>query len=147
MKKAIVFDLDNTIADNSHRVHLIKTQPPDWDGFYMACLTDKVIRQTWMVLTALREQFKNCTFIACTGRSSKYLSPTEAWMKMYQVPYDEIFMRTEGDRRPDYECKADMMDEIMREYEILMVFEDKPKVCDEWEKRGAFVYRIKGDED
>lgn len=33
----IVFDLDGTLADDSHRKHYLDRDPKDWNGFYDAC--------------------------------------------------------------------------------------------------------------
>ena len=47
----IVFDLDDTLADNSHRHHLIEYPQwwaedgkPDWDAFFELCDKDALCR-------------------------------------------------------------------------------------------------------
>lgn len=41
--KTIVFDLDGTLADITHRLHFIKDGNHDWDGFFAACVDDAPI--------------------------------------------------------------------------------------------------------
>jgi phosphoglycolate phosphatase-like HAD superfamily hydrolase len=38
--KTVIFDLDGTLCDISHRLHFIENGNKDWDGFYAACPDD-----------------------------------------------------------------------------------------------------------
>ncbi len=38
--KLTLFDLDGTLANIDHRLHFIKQENKDWDGFFKACSAD-----------------------------------------------------------------------------------------------------------
>lgn len=38
--KTVIFDLDGTLCDITHRLHFIEGDNKDWDGFYKACPAD-----------------------------------------------------------------------------------------------------------
>ncbi|WP_227254813.1 c-type cytochrome [Frigoriglobus tundricola] len=43
MTKAVIFDIDGTLADLTHRLHHIRNGSHNWDGFFPACGNDSVI--------------------------------------------------------------------------------------------------------
>jgi hypothetical protein len=36
--KAVIIDIDGTLADTTHRLHHIKSKPPNWDAFFAECM-------------------------------------------------------------------------------------------------------------
>ncbi len=51
-KNTVIFDIDGTLADCSHRLHHIQKDPADWDGFYEACEDED-----WVLLGVLHEEY------------------------------------------------------------------------------------------
>lgn len=48
MKPAIIIiDLDGTLCDVSRRVHFVKQDPPEWQGFFDACTDDTPNPALW----------------------------------------------------------------------------------------------------
>lgn len=41
MQKTIVFDIDGTLADLSHRRHHVESRPKNWDAFFEDISEDK----------------------------------------------------------------------------------------------------------
>ena len=37
----IIFDMDGTLADVSHRKHFVENNPKNWEAFYKAMINDK----------------------------------------------------------------------------------------------------------
>ena len=141
---AYVFDIDNTLANNKHRVHHILGEKKDWDAFYEDSLDDEIIEATYKILRSIFQDFH---IILCTGRHEKNREITEKWLEEKHIPFAELYMRPNDDRRKDYIVKADLADQILEKYDVIAVFEDKPKVCDMWRDKGVFVFEIKGDKD
>ena len=51
LKKCFVFDLDDTLADNGHRMHLLRSG--NWDLYYAQCKHDPVIVHVAEIANAL----------------------------------------------------------------------------------------------
>ena len=43
MTKAVIFDLDGTLADATRCLHHIKAKPPNWDAFLAECVNPPLI--------------------------------------------------------------------------------------------------------
>lgn len=74
-----------------------------------------------------------------------------AWDAQWQPKggFPWLLMRAEGDFREDTIIKGEMLDRIqiylkarMPDYEVVMAFEDRPRICDLWRARGLTVAKI-----
>lgn len=137
----IVFDIDGTLADCSHRLHYIQNEPKDWESFFAETANDAPIKE--MCDLAYLYTRGRTPVIYCTGRPEKTREATVKWLADQRLlPHLEdegrcLFMRKGGDHRPDYEVKADLLEEIRDEgYEPIMVFEDRKSVVDMWRAKG-----------
>ena len=128
-----VFDIDGTIADNSHRLHHIKAYKKDWHLYNSEVEKDTPITSVINVLSAL--SFNN-TIILLTGRSESTRAATERWLKTHGIEPDCLLMRDDEDFRKDYEMKSDHIDEIQSSFEILGAFDDNKDVLTMLRLRG-----------
>lgn len=121
MKKAFVFDIDGTLADNSHRLHYIQGEKKDWDSFYAASSEDKPIE----AVTELARFLDNggpllnldsdYAVVFCTGRPESTRRATGSWLSLYcQIFPMAMYMRKDGDHRPDYVVKEEMIAQMRR---------------------------------
>jgi predicted kinase len=133
--KAVIFDIDGTLADATHRLHHVKAKPPNWDAFFAECVRDPVfepIRDLAQTISA-----RGYKIILVSGRTDKVRSQTEVWLAEHAVPYAELHMRAEGDYRQDYVVKSQILDRILTEgNEIAFVVDDRPSVVAMWRERG-----------
>lgn len=135
------FIFDGTIADCSQRLHFIQQKKPDWDSFYKDCVNDKPIAPTIGLYRALRE---HGIIIFVTGRPEKYMDETMGWL-CNQLGTDciSLFMRKNGDHRPDYMVKKEIYDEHIKPYHhIDGVFEDRKQCVDMWRSLGLTCYQV-----
>lgn len=116
----VVFDLDGTISNPEHRVHLLTQDPPNWKEFYEMCDKDKPNPHVIMILKALKQAGKRIVIL--TGRSIAVESKTVAWLASGGIPFDELHMRKENDFRPGGVLKTEWVN-AMKEKPIL-AFED-----------------------
>jgi phosphoglycolate phosphatase-like HAD superfamily hydrolase len=130
-----IFDIDGTVADISHRLHHIEKQPKDWDAFFAACPRDVPIPAIRHLAVTLGTY---APIVFVTGRSDRVRTETDFWLKVKaQVSFAALYMREDGDHRPDHEVKGDLLDQIMNDgWEPLMAFEDRNQVVAMWRKRG-----------
>lgn len=149
MKKAIIFDIDGTLADASHRLHFIQQEPKDWDGFFGAMKDDlpiEPVRVACGSLFALQAMTKSTgadpsfCVIFCSARPNAYRDETEMWLRTYILPSNVnpiLYMRKTSDRRNDDIVKEEMIARMREDgYEPLLVFEDRKRVVDMWRKNG-----------
>lgn len=139
-----IFDIDGTIADLSHRLHLIQKTPPDWDAFYDLCHRDSPISHVLDVANALSH---DTDVIFVTGRSERCREATMNWLKKNlpdgtgwgwsEDSRRDLYMRADGDHRHDDVVKAELLDRLISDgYRPLMAFEDRDQVVKMWRERG-----------
>ena len=133
------FDLDGTLCNVSHRKQWVASQPKNWDAWNAAMCNDVPNYPVLDTLYALAREFD---IVLVSGRGSEYRKQTEDWLAKYDVPYSALYMRAEGDHRPDDVIKAELADEVEREYRILGVFDDRKRVVEMWRRRGIFVFDV-----
>lgn len=145
----IVFDLDSTLSDPSHRLHLIdrtREGGPDWDQFFSLCHLDKPHRHVLHVLADLRHS--GHWIEIWTGRSEAVRDATIDWLRRHELEWvgfrpDYLRMRPAGDHTPGPELKRAWLNEARlwgRAPEL--VFEDDPKVVAMWRAEGIPCFQV-----
>ena len=140
-KRAIVFDIDSTLSNPSHRSHL--AEQGKWDEFYDAMDKDPKIEQINLIDT-----FDTMVFIV-TGRPEKYRTKTIKWLDKNFPAFcrDGLYMRPDGNYIQDTEFKVSKIKEIEAAgYEIVAIFEDRKRNVDAFRKEGWFVFDVGGNE-
>jgi hypothetical protein len=94
----------------------------------------------------VREMAREHPILIVTGRPANYRSRTEHWLRRHKIPFEQLFMRRNGDHRPDYEAKSVVLDEIPASH-IAFAIDDRPPVCDMWESHGIKCIRVSSDEE
>lgn len=78
--------------------------------------------------------------IIVSGRDDNSKEVTEKWLKDNGIEYDEFYMRVTGDNRCDTIVKKEIYENNIKDrYEVLSVFDDRPKVIRMWKELGLFV--------
>ena len=133
--KAVIFDLDGTLAGLSHRIHHIKRHPVNWDAFFAECGNDALIEP----IRDLAQDFDQLGYklIMVSGRSDKVRNVTWDWLNAHSVPCHELHMRREGDYRQDFLVKSEILDDLLvSSNKIKFVIDDRPSVVAMWRERG-----------
>lgn len=130
-ERCYIFDIDGTLADLSHRLHHIQKTPKDWDGFFAEVANDEPIRHVVQLCRRL-----GCVVFA-SGRPERCRSDTEWWLLTHLSHDGPLYMRKDGDRRPDDIVKGDILDQIIADgFEPIMAFDDRDRVVAMWRERG-----------
>ena len=134
--KAIIVDIDGTLADCKHRLHHVGKQPINWDAFFAEMADDSLIYPVAFLANAM---FDACTpVILCSGRPEDYRAVTEAWLAQHGVRYSTLHMRAKGDHRADTLVKKQMLEYIRAEgiYEPILAIDDRPSIVSLWRDEG-----------
>ena len=85
------------------------------------------------------------TILACSGRewTDQCRADTLQWIKRQGIPMTSLFMREEWDKRPDTEVKREMLyNEILPNYYIEWVFDDRNRVVQMWREEGLTCLQV-----
>lgn len=132
--KAIMVDIDGTLANIDHRVHFVIQKPKDWKSFYAGIKDDKI--NQWCL--DIIENFEQSHFvILLTGRDESQREATVEWLERQGVYYDILLMRPKGDRREDFVVKPEIYESrIKPDFEVSFVVEDRTNVVKAWRSLG-----------
>lgn len=131
----VVFDLDGTLANLDHRLHLQIAK--DWRGFFAAVSKDEPIPHAISVLQAMHAAGHRIE--VWSGRSDECREATEKWLRYHCIPYSALLMRSEGDYRPDDVVKQEFLrgggwpD---------LIFDDRDRVVSMWRGLGIPCFQV-----
>lgn len=147
LQKAILVDIDGTLADITHRVHYVNSESGkrDWKSFNALVHRDKLKKEVAAVVDYLYAS--GVTVILVTGRFNALANETIKWLHKNNIRFNAIFMRPDGDYRSDHIVKEQIYKEsIMGQFDVLGVFEDRDRVVDMWRNLGLTCFQVqKGD--
>lgn len=142
-KQSIAFDMDGTLTDVSPVRHFIDNKAGfrDFDSFHRMSVHCKPNDE---VLEMAMDAHKNgIAIIITTARNEAYREATQKWLDDYGVPYENIFMRKDGDSRPDYVIKKEMYETVIQPYyDVLRAVDDNPQAVQNWKDQGLQVTEI-----
>lgn len=149
-KKWVIFDLDNCVCDDEHRVHLIQTPPPmtgdRWAEYHAACHLDSVSLKAYGLMRAHITEDRH-GLIVLTGRDVTQRAKTMAWLeKHFRVP-DVIMMRNVGDHIGAVAMKQRML-EYLEAHEgiqlknVLRAYDDRQDIVDMYKSHGIPATRL-----
>ena len=144
MDKICVFDIDGTLSDLTHRRHHVEQKPKNWPAFW-AGMGDDAPHEHMIWLA--RSVFGRCRIVLCSGRNEAHRDVTVAWLQKHKVPFDHLFMRSDGDFRQDSIVKVELLAQIRKEHgEPFVWFDDRQQVVDAIRGAGVKVCQVaKGD--
>ena len=132
-EEIVIFDIDGTLADVSERVHHLHKKPKDWDAFFKGIPRDKAIHSMVRLCNILYNA--GIKIVLCSGRSEQYRPETVEWLARHGVPYDELLLRRDKDKRSDAVVKRELLSGMDRA-KILFVVEDRRGVVEMWRSEG-----------
>ncbi|MFJ2813703.1 hypothetical protein ACIQOU_10700 [Streptomyces sp. NPDC091279] len=133
-----VFDLDNTLADTSHRQRFLERSPRDWNAFFAAAPHDPPLAEgVALALTSAEE----CEIVYLTGRPERCRRDTLDWLTAHGLPEGRLYLRRDADRRPARHTKLEVLRRLARTRQIRMLVDDDALVCDAARQAGFTVVR------
>jgi len=131
MDKAVIFDLDGTICDCTHRLHLIQGENKDWEKFHDECINDEPIESMIDLLDTI--VIDGCNKVVfCTTRPDTTKDVTIEWISRNTAMFGcevNILMRKSGDHRPDHVIKLENLENSgLTPEKVLFIVEDRKQV-------------------
>lgn len=145
MKHSVyVFDIDGTVADCSHRRHFVQTKPANWDAFNSLVSLDPPVVPVVEIARLLYRSGYPLIFLSGREGTKKLHDDTVQWLYKTFGTFDfSLWMRTEGDNRSDEIVKLELMKaHIEPIYNVIGIFDDRPKVIRSWREHGYFVFDV-----
>lgn len=135
--KAVIFDIDGTLADLTHRLPHIKNRKKDWDKFHDLCTEDTPI-QPMIDLCKVLSKAEYIIFMV-SGRMEKTRKLTEDWLMKHDMSYTSLHLRPDGDYRPDDDLKREILGYLREDWpqaDIQFVVDDRTRVVKMWREQG-----------
>lgn len=134
--KTIICDLDGTLCDHEHRKHLLS----NFDEYNSKLHLDNPKQAIREILVMMGKAYH---IILITGRPIKHQPETEQWLDKHGIKYSGLFMRPEGDMRPDVALKRAIFHEhVVNPDDVLFVMEDRDCVVDLWRSLGLTCLQV-----
>jgi hypothetical protein len=135
----LVLDIDGTLANLDHRLHLIATPPvrskldhgippstsERWDMFYKACKDDSVIEHALLGVRYLLPHAREMLY--CTGRPVTYRDTTLEWLIQKGFPYGPLLMRPADSHASSIAVKASLLS-VHRGKRVLSIEDDADNI-------------------
>jgi len=134
----VIFDIDGTIADNTHRQHYVAGKKKDWKGFLSEMDHDEPIQSIITLIQIIHRDSHplRARVMLVTGRPEYYRPTTFSWLTKHKIFYDQLLMRKDGDHREDWLVKEDILKELIERFgaKPIFVVDDRQQVVDMWRR-------------
>ncbi|MGH9187106.1 MAG: hypothetical protein ACRD0U_15005 [Acidimicrobiales bacterium] len=131
---AVVFDVDGVLSDAAGRQHYLEAPRQNWRGFFDACGDDPLIDEVARLLELLDP---GLIIVLLTGRPVRVQDLTLAWLARYELRWDLLIMRDQGDYSAARSFKQRTVGELRSVgLDVRLAFED--------DERNAEMFRAEG---
>ena len=140
---AEIFDMDGTLTDVRSIRHHVMGKVRNFHAFHTESVNCPP--NIDVVEAARRAHREGRAVLIVTARSFEFAMHTMFWLTMNEVPYDQLYMRRNGDYRPDFEVKRGILDMIRADgYNPVRAHDDNPAIWDVWEEAGIETVKVEG---
>ncbi len=129
----IIADLDGTMFDNFHRVHLIpadKSKVVNWTAFNKACAGDAPITEVINLVKYLAISSEQpITFVTSRGEDSREETAIQLVNHFDGFSRCQLRMRPMNDNRSSVEYKSEVFNELLKQNSgPFLVIDDQPDI-------------------
>jgi phosphoglycolate phosphatase-like HAD superfamily hydrolase len=146
MHDAIIFDVDGTLADVSPYLYHIRNIynstnfKKDYDKFHEESIC--ALPNQEVVEMVSKAFFDQKHVIIVTSRNEHWRGVTSYWLAKHDIGHHALYMRKDGDFRPDYEVKKDILLKIKKHWRVIHAVDDNPAVLKLWYEYGIPTTKI-----
>jgi hypothetical protein len=136
LRKAVIFDVDGTVA--------LRDQGPAGRHFsdWYRVGEDTPNRPVIELLRVLHDAYPYA-MLAMSGRDEVCRMVTQAWLRLNEVPFEELLMRRRGDNRQDAVVKRELYERHVRgHFDVRWVVDDRDQVVRMWRKLGLTCLQV-----
>lgn len=152
-RRAVIVDVDGTLADVGHRTHHLRGAEKDWNAFHGAMQDDEPIAAVAMLVRLLHAAASRGdgldAVLIVTARHDRpdYKQTTIDWLEIQNIGYERLYMRRDNDIRPDRVVKAEILAQIIAEgYDPILAIDDRPETVKVWRDAGITTLQCSNDE-
>lgn len=148
LPRAVIFDVDGTLADVSGIRHYVSPLAEGYRGYknfdaFHAAASFAPANASVVTMAKVEHESGN-KVIVVTSRRQHWEYRTRVWLGKHAIPFDALYMRGNGDTRPDYEVKRDILAQIRETYDPFLAYDDNPAVIRLWEEEGLGTIVVPG---
>lgn len=137
LPNCIIVDIDGTLA------HMNGRSPYDYSKVSTDIVDPHVAEIVRKYAQRDIQELPDTYIIVVSGRESGCFTETTQWLKDNYIPYDEIYMRAEGDMRDDRIVKKELYEaNIKPRYNVKFVLDDRDRVVKMWREEGLKVLQV-----
>lgn len=126
----VICDIDGTLA------HMRGRSPYDWHRVGEDAPDKNVIE----LLKSLKDSYEIILF---SGRNNRSEKETVDWLNENDIPYNQLYMRQDGDSRADSVVKQEMYEsKVKGKFNVISVFDDRDQVVDMWRENGLKCLQV-----
>ena len=120
----VMLEYDTPNKDVCHVINALKNQP----------------KSPWSDVTQLVEN----RIIITSARNERHRDVTMKQLEFAGVKYDAMYLRDDGDFRPDDIVKAELLGKIITDgYNPTVAFDDRNQVVKKWRELGIHCYQVR----
>lgn len=134
-EKAIILDLDGTIADYSQREHLRDT---DWNAYIAASSKDVPSLPVIEIINRFKIDHK---IIILSARGERSREETTEWLDRYNVYYDSLVLKPDNFEGEDCEFKSKEIHKIAEKSEIIFCIDDRSSCVQSLRDEGFYTFQ------
>jgi phosphoglycolate phosphatase-like HAD superfamily hydrolase len=140
--EAVLFDMDGTLCDVRSIRHLVTGPEKNFDAFHLR--SGECPPHAHVVEAAHQARRDGLGVLIVTARQARYRNVTAMWLALHGVPSDALFMRANGDFRPDVQVKQDILARIRQRWVPVCAWDDNPAIVDLWASEGISCVVVSG---
>jgi len=144
-RKALIIDIDNTLSELSHRLHLFTDPNPNWTLVNNESIRDSVNKWCKDIVKLFHSSKYRILFVTARGDTARAV--TEQWLKKHLPNVDWLlYMRKNGDERTDDLIKKDIYNKHLKDkFNILFAIDDSLRVATMWRSLGLVCLHCNSD--
>ena len=150
----VICDIDGTLMNVEKRVEYAKKHKKDtdrvmdWDIFLnpMVMLEfDTPNKDVVGVIKSLyHSDWENYNLIITSARNERHRDVTMKQLELAGLEYDAMYLRDDGDMRPDDIVKEELLGKIRADgYNPTIAFDDRNQVVNKWRELGINCYQVR----
>lgn len=141
-QKAELYDVDGTLCDVRGIRHYVTSGSRDFHSFHMASQFCPPNHDVVEQARAARAEGR--AVIVLTARMARYRMLTRRWLNSWDIPFDILRTRRDGDFRKDAVVKREILASLRRDFDIVRAYDDNPAVIEVWQSEGIETVVVPG---
>lgn len=132
--------MDGTLCDVRSIEHLVDRSVSAQRNFYEFHSQSIDCPANPEVLAAVAAaQADGHAVVIVSAREERWSLLTALWLGEHGVNYADMYMRANGDFRPDSEVKCDIAARLLKKYDALLALDDREELVPVWNNAGIAV--------